>query len=78
MKRRQFISTGILGSFAVVSGAPGMTGIERAVGSPLVISTWKHGLAANEAAMEILPRVHVSTPWKPVNASPKPILILCQ
>ncbi|NOZ03400.1 MAG: N(4)-(beta-N-acetylglucosaminyl)-L-asparaginase [FCB group bacterium] len=31
-----------------------MRGVKRAIGNPLVISTWKHGLAANETAMRIL------------------------
>ena len=54
MKRRQFIKASVLGPFAVASASPGLMGVKRAIGSPLVISTWEHGLAANETAMRIL------------------------
>lgn len=59
MKRRSFVKLGALG--AVTAMAPMALGIEtkkykkpKSVNKPIVLSTWKHGLAANNAAWEIL------------------------
>ncbi len=65
MKRRTFLSTGILASLGVFfsrsSSALGKTTLEppiestsKAVKKPVVISTWKHGLEANKAAWQKL------------------------
>src|SRR5687767_189915 len=59
MKRRSFIKkTGILSALAL-SGIPKLSKAELVfaegeVKKPVVISTWNHGLAANEAAWKIL------------------------
>ncbi|MEM9987484.1 MAG: N(4)-(beta-N-acetylglucosaminyl)-L-asparaginase [Bacteroidota bacterium] len=57
MKRRNFIKVGGLGlafgSPALACTKPGTQAAARPV-KPVVISTWRHGLAANQAAWEIL------------------------
>ena len=55
MKRRSFIKTGVAGLVA----PPALIRsdkkpIKSRMGKPIVISTWNHGLPANDAAMAIL------------------------
>ena len=55
MKRRSFIKTsaaGLVAPTALVSNDS--KPIKNRVGKPIVISTWNHGLPANDAAMAIL------------------------
>lgn len=56
--RRKFIKTSALASAAVVFGLPEIAKAEKekksAVKKPVVISTWDHGLAANDGAWKIL------------------------
>jgi N4-(beta-N-acetylglucosaminyl)-L-asparaginase len=57
--RRKFIKGGVLGAvgaalFPKVTLAEGKTNPNSNSGFPMIISTWKHGLPANEAAMEVL------------------------
>ena len=58
--RRNFIKGGILGVAGTVifskliSAKTGKTNPNSEKGHPMVISTWRHGLAANEAAMDSL------------------------
>jgi N4-(beta-N-acetylglucosaminyl)-L-asparaginase len=59
MKRRNFILRSFLGS-TVLGGSLawvkvlGSTPAEAAVSKPMVVSTWNHGMAANEAAWRVL------------------------
>lgn len=59
--RRKFIRNSALASAALVVGLPKLSTAEEkkktkitAVNKPIVVSTWKHGLAANEGAWKIL------------------------
>ena len=55
MKRRSFIKTsaaGLVAPTALVSNDS--KPIKNRMGKPIVISTWNHGLPANDAAMAIL------------------------
>jgi len=55
MKRRSFIKTsaaGLVAPTALVSN--NSKPIKNRMGKPIVISTWNHGLPANDAAMAIL------------------------
>jgi N4-(beta-N-acetylglucosaminyl)-L-asparaginase len=56
--RRKFIQTSALAAAATVVGLPKLSKAENKSSSmikkPIVISTWKHGLAANEGAWKVL------------------------
>jgi isoaspartyl peptidase/L-asparaginase-like protein (Ntn-hydrolase superfamily) len=54
VKRRNFVLS-LLAGLAAPRGLFSRQ-VERSTGKPVVISTWKHGLAANAAAMEVLRR----------------------
>lgn len=53
MKRRHFLKTSVSGLAASTLLAAD-TELKRNTGSPIVLSTWSHGLPANDAAMETL------------------------
>lgn len=61
-KRREFIKGSVLGAAALglgstvsqAAGGPRKQEVPRAVNKPLVISTWKFGIEANEAAWKVL------------------------
>ena len=55
MKRRKFIKTAAVGLVAsnVMIAADEL---KRNTGNPIVLSTWSHGLPANDAAMKALKR----------------------
>ncbi len=53
MKRRDFLKTGAIG-LAVPSAVIGETNIKPNKNDPLILSTWKHGLPANDAAWKSL------------------------
>ncbi|MBC8322427.1 MAG: N(4)-(beta-N-acetylglucosaminyl)-L-asparaginase [Candidatus Marinimicrobia bacterium] len=53
MKRRDFIKTGAIG-LAAPSAVFGETNIKPNKNDPLILSTWKHGLPANDAAWKSL------------------------
>lgn len=56
--RRKFLRSGVLGGLAVLANravfAGSRSGFGTRTGSPIVVSTWDAGLAANKAAWEIL------------------------
>ena len=59
--RRKFIKLSALGSAAVITSSTAASSLEKSehihskvATKPIVISTWKHGMAANEAAWKIL------------------------
>lgn len=55
--RRRFIKSSIIGSSAVFAGLSGIkakSGVSNKFIGPHVVSTWRHGLAANSKAWEIL------------------------
>lgn len=62
INRRKFISGSALASIALVAGTKSLKAINKLSTSsqqsianlPLVISTWKHGMPANEAAWDVL------------------------
>jgi isoaspartyl peptidase/L-asparaginase-like protein (Ntn-hydrolase superfamily) len=61
MDRRKALKVGLIGSLAGISLPSDVFGQKQAMpqenantGKPLVISTWSHGLAANEAAFSVL------------------------
>ncbi len=58
MKRRNFLNRSFLGAlglgFSSTSCQANTTALKQEQGRPLVISTWKHGMAANAKAWEIL------------------------
>lgn len=57
MTRRTFISRGVLGALfprLFLSGSP--LRLSRSRGAPRLIATWRHGVPANRAAMEVLNR----------------------
>ena len=64
MRRRTFLKNGMLG-IGALAGLPGARGAfaapepaaagrENRVGEPIIVSTWSHGMAANNAAARIL------------------------
>jgi len=75
-KRRDFIKTGILGTLALATSKLGASNISESSFSgnsgtkPLVISTWNHGLAANEEAWKIL-----SSGGKAIDAVEKGVMV---
>lgn len=54
MKRRKFIKTAAVGLAAPNVLLSADKEFKRNLGSPVVLSTWSHGLPANDAAVEIL------------------------
>lgn len=54
--RRKFIAQGVLAGAAVAVSSPGygLLAKQERVNFPIVISTWRHGVPANEAAWEVL------------------------
>ncbi len=58
--RRTFIKGSVLGAIGtaifpkIISAKKGIQNSNSKLGFPIVISTWKHGIAANNAAMKIL------------------------
>lgn len=59
LSRRKFIQTSVLGSVAVATGCNTENTTEKSLESkspkhPISISTWNHGIVANEEAMKIL------------------------
>ena len=55
MKRRGFIKTGVAGIVAPAAlFSNDKKPIKSRMGKPIVISTWNHGLPANDAAMAVL------------------------
>ena len=54
--RRSFLKWSALSSLAVGAGRPALGAPSRRTASPVVISTWNHGLPANAVAWEILDR----------------------
>ena len=59
MKRREFINTSLLSSAALLSttaarATPALSRLAAATSGPMVLSTWPHGMAANDAAWKIL------------------------
>ena len=59
LNRRKFLKGGVLAAFGAAifpktALSESKKNPESSSGFPMVISTWKHGLQANEAAMEVL------------------------
>ena len=55
MKRRDFIksgSIGLLASSSLLNNCDSQ--IKKVSNSPIILSTWNHGISANKAAMEVL------------------------
>lgn len=52
--RRTFLRLSALGSLAAGAVPPALGNTSRRAGAPVVVSTWNHGLAANEAAWDVL------------------------
>ena len=64
MRRRTFLKNGMLGigalaglpaaRGAMLAPQPATSGEAKSVGTPIIVSTWNHGMAANQAAARIL------------------------